>query len=115
MVHVRVEWLEYKRDTAYYERVLDIADGDNIASQVLPDRSVKVTQLSFNEHHGYLCHRSALEEVVLEDSQPMQTYGSFVKDFCLPKNALAFSGQIALTKGLTYAKKAFKELKSCLQ
>ena len=55
----RVTWLEYVRDTSFFERTLDIADSE-IASQVVKNR-VKVTELSFNERRGYLCHKSSLE------------------------------------------------------
>lgn len=60
LVYLRVVWIEYARDTSYVERVLDVADDAKLASKVLPSRSVKVTELSFNERQGYMCHASAL-------------------------------------------------------
>lgn len=63
LVYLRVVWLEYVRDTTYYRRVLGIND-DEIASKVLKDR-ILVTELSFNERRGYLCHSSALESIEL--------------------------------------------------
>ena len=56
-------WLEYTRDTTYFERVLDIKD-QKISEKVFKSR-LMVTELTFNERKGYLCHQSALEEVKL--------------------------------------------------
>lgn len=69
----KVLWLEYERDKTYYERVLDITD-EEVSARVLQSR-VKVTELSFNERKGYLCHSAALEEVELASSEETSHMG----------------------------------------
>jgi len=67
LTFLRVVWLEYVRDTTFYERVLDIKDAE-VAQKTLPKRT-KVTELSFNERHGYLCHASSLEEIIISEGE----------------------------------------------
>ena len=57
----RVVWLEYARDKTFYEKVLDI-DDEEISAKVFSNR-VMVTELTYNERKGYLCHKSSIEEV----------------------------------------------------
>ena len=60
---LRVVRLEYERDTNYARRVLDV-DDDEVAARYFATR-VQVSDLSFNERAGYLCHQDSLEEVEL--------------------------------------------------
>ena len=81
---LRVIMLEYLCDTTFYRRVLDIED-DDIAKKVLPER-IKVTDMTFNECKGYLCHAESLEKVDIFDSEDSLGCGSSSRT--LPKNTL---------------------------
>ena len=94
-------------DTTFYERVLDIKDAD-VAKKLLPVR-IKVTELSYNERQGYLCHSSALEEVIISESEPEMSAQS-VADSSLPKNALSYFGGLRLTSNLSYVNRTIQEL-----
>ncbi len=49
--YLKVIKLKYLRDSALIRKVLDIADDYNVLSS-----EVEVSELSFNEHPGYLLH-----------------------------------------------------------
>ena len=44
--------IKYKRDVAYYEKLLDITDSE-ISNKFLP-REMTIDVLSFNQYAGYL-------------------------------------------------------------
>lgn len=68
-----------------------------------------MTELSFNERSGYICHSKSLEEVTFFDGQE-QSRSVCSRDQSLPKNVQSFYQQIKVTNGLQYYQKVFDEL-----
>ena len=101
----KVVWLEYGRDKTYFERVLDIQDAE-VSSRVLSSR-VMVTELTFNERKGYLCHGNALEEVELINREEQQIGYQLTG---LPRNAYSCNKFIEATKDLQYFERCFSQL-----
>lgn len=76
---LRVAKIEHLRDTGYLKKVLDIADDCNILTS-----TAEVTELTFNEHAGYLLHSAALHSVTVDDRSESADL--------LPKHAAGFAG-----------------------
>lgn len=91
--------LHYLRDSAFIRKVLDINDDHS----VLPTE-VEVSELTFNEHSGYLMHEEGLKSLTLDViNRPAM--------ITIPKNAVSFGGIIDTLDSLSNFKDAVNRLR----